>query len=94
MNSHDVSGHDCDYKSVLRSILHPMLIVGIDSDVLYPLEQRELANLIPNSILKWINSPHGHDAFLINMDVLNDFIIQFRHDLSNLISPSLGEALL
>lgn len=83
MDSHDLSRENQDYKSVLANIKQPTLVVGIDTDVLYPpVEQKELADYIPNSELVWINSPHGHDAFLIEMDVLNDFIINFRKKLS------------
>jgi homoserine O-acetyltransferase len=79
MDSHDLTRENQDYESVLKSIKQPTLIVGIDTDILYPpIEQQELYNLIPNAELQWLKSPHGHDAFLIEMDELNDFIVQFR----------------
>jgi homoserine O-acetyltransferase len=78
MDSHDLTRADQDYESVLKSIIQPTLIVGIDSDILYPPpEQEELADLIPNAKLVWINSPHGHDAFLIDMEVLNQLVVNF-----------------
>ncbi len=81
MDSHDLSRPDRDYESVLRNIPHPTLVVGITTDVLYPpAEQEELANLIPQAKLFWLNSPHGHDAFLIDMDQLNDFVVKFRQE--------------
>jgi homoserine O-acetyltransferase/O-succinyltransferase len=94
MDSHDVSCRDRDYKSVLQSIFHQTLVIGINSDILYPpVEQYELANLISNSTLKWLTSPHGHDAFLIEMNVLNQLVLKFRQDLSiaSLLSSDLSE---
>jgi homoserine dehydrogenase len=56
-----------------------MLVVSIDSDVLYwPWEQREVSSLVPNARLAVMDSPHGHDAFLIDVDRLSDMIADFR----------------
>lgn len=80
MDTHDIAAHRSDYPSVLSQITHPTLVVAIDSDVLYPpIEQEELATQMPNAELVWLRSPHGHDAFLIDMDVLSDLIVSFRH---------------
>lgn len=79
MDAHDVARNRGDYREVLRSLQQPALVVAIDSDVLYPpVEQEELAALMPNARLEWLRSPHGHDAFLINMDELNDMVMRFR----------------
>jgi len=79
MDSHDVSRPNQDYHSVLSSVQQPTLVVAISSDILYPpVEQEELVRLIPNAELKWLESPHGHDAFLINMEVLNNLVLEFR----------------
>lgn len=82
MDSHDLTRPDQTYESVLTQIPHPTLIVGIESDILYPpVEQEELAQLIPHSQLVWLDSADGHDAFLIQMDVLNDHLVMFREPL-------------
>jgi homoserine O-acetyltransferase len=79
MDTHDVSRGRGDYDDVLRSLRQPMLVVSIDSDVLYwPWEQREVATLAPNARLAVMDSPHGHDAFLIDVDRLNDMVADFR----------------
>ena len=73
MDTHDVARGRGPYDRVLQSIDQPALVVGIDTDVLYPLEeQRELHDRLPNADLFVIESPHGHDAFLIELDALND----------------------
>ncbi|MGF2036567.1 MAG: homoserine O-acetyltransferase MetX [Nostoc sp. CmiVER01] len=86
MDRHDVARRTVpnlsDYESVLRSIQQPTLVVAIDSDILYPpVEQQELANLIPNAQLAWLKSTHGHDAFLIDMDALNEILVSFVQSL-------------
>ncbi|MDR9417823.1 homoserine O-acetyltransferase [Gracilimonas sp.] len=72
MDSHDVSRDRGSFKDVLGSLKKPVLIAGFTSDMLYPIEeQRELADLIPNSHLAELESPYGHDAFLIEFEKLN-----------------------
>lgn len=79
MDSHDLTRVGQPYEAVLQSISQPTLVVAISSDILYPpVEQEELAALIPNAELKCLESPHGHDAFLIDMDALNHLITHFR----------------
>jgi homoserine O-acetyltransferase len=79
MDTHDVSRGRGDHEEVLRSIRQPTLVVSIDSDVLYfPSEQREVASLVPNARLAVMDSPHGHDAFLIDVDRLSDMVADFR----------------
>jgi homoserine O-acetyltransferase len=78
MDTHDVSRGRGDFEEVLRSIRQPTLVVSIDSDVLYwPWEQREVASLVPNGRLAVMDSPHGHDAFLIDVDRLDDMVCDF-----------------
>jgi homoserine O-acetyltransferase len=58
-------------KEVLGRLTMPALVMGIDSDVLYPeREQRELVAGLPNAEYARIRSPHGHDAFLIEFPQL------------------------
>ncbi len=79
MDTHDVARGRGDFEEVLRSIRQPTLVISIDSDVLYwPAEQREVARLIPSAKLAVMDSPHGHDAFLIDVDRLSDMVADFR----------------
>ena len=81
MDTHDVARGRGAYEAVLESIEQPALVVGIDSDVLYPLsEQRELAAHLPRATLEVLSAPHGHDAFLIELDALNETIAAWRRD--------------
>jgi homoserine O-acetyltransferase len=54
----------------------PTLTIGISSDMLYPsYQQRQIRDLLVSNGTPCeyfeIASPHGHDAFLINLDQLS-----------------------
>ena len=79
LDSHDVARGRGAYEDVLRRLTHRTLVVGITSDVLYPFPlQSELADLMPNAEMYAIDSPHGHDAFLIEIKELNEAVARFR----------------
>ena len=79
LDSHDVARGRGAYEDVLRRLTHRALVVGITSDVLYPFPlQSELADLMPNAEMYAIDSPHGHDAFLIEIKELNEAVARFR----------------
>ena len=75
MDKHDISRERGNYFDVLSQIKQPALIVGIDTDILYPLsEQKELADHMPNATLERLSYHHGHDSFLIELENVNDKI--------------------
>jgi homoserine O-acetyltransferase len=79
MDTHDVARGRGGLEEVLRGLRQPALVVSIDSDVLYlPEEQREMARLMPNARLERLESPHGHDAFLIHVEELSARVAEFR----------------
>jgi homoserine O-acetyltransferase len=68
----------------LSSITAPTLVVGVTSDILFPVwQQRELATLLGevNSSVTYseIDSPYGHDTFLIELEAIGDPV---RHHLA------------
>jgi homoserine O-acetyltransferase len=73
LDSHDVGrARAGGAAAVLAALPQRALVVGIDSDGLYPLaEQRALAAALPHAEMLTLESPHGHDAFLIHLDDLN-----------------------
>lgn len=82
MDGHDLARGRGAYADVLASIRAPILIVAIDSDVLYPpAEQLELARGLPQAQLAWLRSPHGHDAFLIEGERVDRLLRGFRRRL-------------
>lgn len=79
MDSHDVSrGRGGTIDDVLGQVEIPALVLGIDSDLLYPLaEQEELARGLPNAALKVIHSVDGHDGFLLEQEQVGNYITEF-----------------
>lgn len=82
MDSHDISrNRGGSVADVLQKIEIPTCVLGIDSDILYPLsEQEEIAAMIPGSELKIIHSDDGHDGFLLEQDQVAGHIIEFLND--------------
>lgn len=79
MDTHDVARDRGAYEAVLNSIQQPALVVGIDSDVLYPLsEQQDLVEHLPRATLETLSAPHGHDSFLLELEALNDLVGTWR----------------
>ncbi|MFE0476904.1 homoserine O-acetyltransferase [Streptomyces sp. NPDC058947] len=69
MNSHDVGRGRGGVRAALSRVTARTLVAGVDSDRLYPpSQQAELAAGIGTADrLRLIESPHGHDGFLIEV---------------------------
>lgn len=79
LDSHDVGRGRGGVQAALATVQARALVVGIDSDVLYPPhELQALADGLPNGDLFWLRSPHGHDAFLIDQDIVLRAVRDFR----------------
>jgi homoserine O-acetyltransferase len=70
MNTHDVGRGRGGIEAALRTVTARTVVVGIDSDRLYPVAQQHLlADLIPGSgPATIVASEHGHDGFLLETD--------------------------
>ena len=70
---HDIGRGRGGVVAAVRRISVPVLSIGIWSDILYPsYQQREIVRLITDNGGRAdyveIDSPHGHDSFLIELD--------------------------
>jgi len=78
MDSHDVGRNRGGKAAALSGVNIPALVLGIDSDVLYPLgEQEELAGLFPQGRLGVVRSDAGHDGFLLEGGQVSKFLGEF-----------------
>ena len=73
MDLHDIGRGRGGVVAAVRRISVPVLSIGIWSDILYPsYQQREIVRLITDNGGRAdyveIDSPHGHDSFLIELD--------------------------
>ncbi|KAI0598298.1 homoserine O-acetyltransferase [Biscogniauxia sp. FL1348] len=79
LDTHDVSRYRAkSIAEALAQIEQPTLVLGIESDGLFTFaEQQELAEHIQNARLEKIDSQEGHDAFLLQFEQVNRYILEF-----------------
>ncbi|MDA8210682.1 MAG: homoserine O-acetyltransferase [Clostridia bacterium] len=82
MDLHDVSyGYD-SHEAALSRIQAGVLVMGISSDILFPTyQQKEIVEILRKCAKKAqyfeLNSPHGHDGFLIEFEQIGPVIQRF-----------------
>ena len=87
MDLHDVGKGRGGLESGIARIRVPTLVLGINSDILYPIyQQRQIHQLLarngtPTELVE-IDSPHGHDAFLINVDQVAEAVGVFLDEVA------------
>lgn len=82
MDLHDIARGRSSLAAAARRVMAPSLVVSVSSDSLYhPRQQRELneALLSGGSASEYhvIESPHGHDGFLIEFDRMAPLVSDF-----------------
>lgn len=82
MDLHDIARGRGGLEAAARRISAPLLSMGITSDILYPAyQQRDLVDLVTGAggraTYHEIDSPHGHDAFLIDLDQVAAGLVPF-----------------
>jgi homoserine O-acetyltransferase len=78
MDNHNVARGRENVKSALQQIKAKALVVGIDSDLLFPIEEQKfLAKEIPGAEFKEIPSLYGHDGFLVEFDLFKQAVRSF-----------------
>ncbi len=71
MDSHDVGRDRGGVVEALKLVKAPTAVIGIQSDILFPIEEQKLiAQHIPEAQIEIIHSRYGHDGFLIEYDQL------------------------
>lgn len=84
MDSHNVGRDREAVVSALKQIQANALVVGIDSDLLFPIQEQELlAKHIPHASFETLSSLYGHDGFLVEYDQLKTVINNYlRKDIN------------
>jgi homoserine O-acetyltransferase len=71
MDSHNVGRNRGNCKKALAKVKAKTLVIGIQSDLLFPVEEQKfLAERIGYSALEIIDSSYGHDGFLIEVETI------------------------
>ena len=77
-DTHDIGRDRGGEDAVLAGFRMPVLIVGISTDIIFTSDyMRSLASKIPDAVYKEIDSPFGHDGFLVEHELLNRIIKEF-----------------
>ena len=85
MDSHDVSRDRMSLKNALQQVKADTLVLNIQADLLFPLEDQQLlVKHIKNAKLEIINSKFGHDGFLIETDQIKEVIYNWQSKLDNI----------
>ena len=78
MDAHSIGRGRSNLEQVLAKIRARTLVIGIESDILFPIsEQQFLAAYIPGAKLEIIASNYGHDGFLLEFDAISRLISHF-----------------
>jgi homoserine O-acetyltransferase len=86
MDLHDIARGRNTLDSAVARISSPVLTMGIWSDFLYPVyQQLQIRDMVAANGVRAeyveVDSPHGHDAFLIELDQVGPAIRQFIESL-------------
>ena len=78
MDSHDVGRGRGSVEAALQRIQARTLVIGIQSDVLYPIaEQEYLQQQIRGAEILHLASDFGHDGFLLEYEKIEKALAQF-----------------
>lgn len=77
-DTHNVGRGRGTLRDALARITAPSLVVGLGTDIIFtPGEMQTLASMIPGAEYRQIESPFGHDGFLVEADRLNEILHPF-----------------
>jgi len=84
MDAHNVGRKRGNLQQALQNITAKTLSIGIRSDLLFPVAEQEfIAENIPGAKFRMIDSPYGHDGFLLEYEQIEKLISEFiRKDIS------------
>ncbi len=78
MDSHNVGRDRVSVQNALQLITAKTLVIGIDTDLLFPVEEQQfLADNIKGSQFIAISSLYGHDGFLVEFNKIENVIKAF-----------------
>ena len=80
-DTHDAGRGRGGVAAALSRIAARTIVVGITTDIIFtPAEMRELQGMIAGSVYHEIDSPFGHDGFLVEHEQLNDILRPFMNN--------------
>ncbi len=78
LDTHHIGRGRAGLESALQQLTMPAFVFSIEKDLLIPpFEQQLLTKYLPNGQLVTLDSPYGHDGFLIETSFLRDHLLAF-----------------
>jgi homoserine O-acetyltransferase len=78
MDAHNLARGRISLEDSLSRIRAKTLVIGIETDLLFPVkEQQFLADNIPGAQYVQIESPYGHDGFLLEFEKITGHLQKF-----------------
>ena len=80
-DTHDVGRGRGGLDAALGRIKARTLVVGLTTDIVFPADEMKiLAGRIPGARYAEIESPYGHDGFLVESKQLNALMVPFMKE--------------
>lgn len=80
-DTHDVGRGRGGMEKALSQIKAQTIVIGLETDIVFPpKEMKELCDKIPRAVYREIQSPFGHDGFLVEHDQLNEILRPFMSE--------------
>lgn len=84
MDSHTVARPSVSIVSALKRIQSNCLVIGISSDLLFPVSEQEfLSSHITGASLQIIDSHYGHDGFLLEYEAITKAIVHWLSQITS-----------
>lgn len=75
-DTHDIGRGRGGADKVLSELDIPTVVIGVTTDLCFPVsDMRHIAELIPSARYYEIDSPFGHDGFLVEHELLNRLLV-------------------
>lgn len=80
-DTHDVGRGRGGLENALKRIKARTIVIGLETDIVFPpSEMRQLCAKIPGAVYGEIQSPFGHDGFLVEHGQLNELLRPFMRN--------------
>lgn len=84
MDTHNVGRNRGSIENALRQIKAKTLAIGVSSDILFPPEElKYIADRVSMGTYVEIDSPFGHDGFLVESEQIAEVVFNFYKNIKN-----------
>ncbi len=78
LDTHNVGRERGGIETALNKLKMPAFVLSLETDILIPpVEQFQLAEHLPNATFVSLDSPFGHDGFLVEAETINELLMEW-----------------